>query len=345
MSFFNKTILLTGHTGFKGAWLAEWLLLRGARIVGYSKDIPTDPALFSLLNLADRLDDHRGDIREKGTVAKLVRDTQPDYVFHLAAQPLVRYSYREPLETYETNVLGTAYLLDALRALEKPCAAVLVSTDKCYENREWKHAYRESDPMGGHDPYNSSKGAAELVIQGYRQSYFQNHPVRLASARADNVIGGGDFSPDRILPDCIRALANQEPIPVRNPAATRPWQHVLEPLSGYLRLAEKLSEQAELSPSYNFGPALASNRPVEALVEKALQYWKGTWEDQSDPHAPPEATLLNLASDLAFHDLHWTPRWNFETTIEKTLQGYQAWHNQADLLALTRQQIEEYEGS
>ena len=239
----GKSVLVTGHTGFKGAWLAEWLLALGARVHGYALESPTEPALFHQLGLADRLQHELGDVRDAAGVRQSVARAQPDFVFHLAAQALVRGSYVQPLETYATNVLGTANVLDALRTLEKPCAAVFITTDKCYENREWVHGYREEDPLGGHDPYSSSKAAAEIAIASWRRAFFREHPVRIASARAGNVIGGGDWASDRIVPDCIRSLQAGQPIAVRNPNATRPWQHVLEPLSGYLGLGALLGGQ------------------------------------------------------------------------------------------------------
>lgn len=236
----DKTVWLSGHTGFKGSWLASWLLELGAKVHGFSLPPSTNPALFEQLGLAQRLDHEVGDVRDMGVVAKSIASVQPDFVFHLAAQPLVRLSYEQPVDTYATNVMGTAHVLDALRGLNKPCAVVFITTDKCYENREWIYGYREDDPLGGHDPYSSSKAAAEIAIASFRRSFFQDHPVRVASARAGNVIGGGDWAQDRIVPDCIRALQEGLPIPVRNKIATRPWQHMLEPLSGYLWLAASL---------------------------------------------------------------------------------------------------------
>jgi CDP-glucose 4,6-dehydratase len=239
----GKSVFVTGHTGFKGAWLAEWLLCLGARVHGFALVPSTQPAIFEQLGLASRLHHEIGDIRDPVAVKQSILAAQPDFVFHLAAQPLVRRSYEQPVETYATNVMGTINVLQALRELRKPCPAVMVTTDKCYENREWVYGYREEDPLGGHDPYSSSKAAAEIAIGAWRRSFFQNHPVKIASARAGNVIGGGDWAQDRILPDCIRSLQTSQPIAVRNPKATRPWQHVLEPLSGYLWLAALLYDQ------------------------------------------------------------------------------------------------------
>lgn len=364
----GKTVLVTGHTGFKGSWLCEWLLMLGARVVGLALPPATEPALFDQLGLVDRLDHRILDIRDCDALAEQVLATQPDFVFHLAAQALVRLSYELPVETYATNVMGTVHLLDALRRLDasyqsnrRTCATVFITTDKCYENREWLNGYREEDPLGGYDPYSSSKAAAELAIAAYRRSYFTpgraDGPLRvgIASARAGNVIGGGDWAKDRIVPDCIRHLLRGEPIPVRNPHATRPWQHVLEPLGGYLHLAAQqrraleAQDQATLQricAAYNFGPSLSANQPVSALVEELLHRWPGTWQDQSEPNAPHEAGRLNLAWDKAFHQLAWHPRWDFAETIQRTVAWYrQQAREQADALTLTRADIVAYSDS
>ena len=363
-AFRNRTVWLSGHTGFKGAWLAEWLLQQGATVHGYALPPATTPSLFEQLALAGRLRHEIGDVRDAAAVCRSIRQAQPDFVFHLAAQPLVRQSYAEPVETYAVNVMGTVHVLEALRALQKPCAAVLITTDKCYENREWIYGYRENDPLGGYDPYSSSKAAAEIAIAAYRRSFFQGHPVRIASARAGNVIGGGDWAADRIVPDCIRALARNRPIPIRNQAATRPWQHVLDPLSGYLCLAARLqatgarrqapgaSCQASgdntqspalrpLSPAldsaFNFGPTHEANRTVVELVEEILRYWPGgRWEDKSDPAAVHEAGLLQLSIDKAHALLGWSPTWGFATAVAQTV----AWYRETgDVRALTVSQI------
>lgn len=326
----GKRVLVTGHTGFKGSWLCEWLLSLGAEVTGFALPPAPAPALFNQLGLATRVRHVAGDIRDLAAVRRVVEEAKPQFVFHLAAQPLVRFSYDEPVETYATNVMGTVNLLEAVRQACCACAVVVVTTDKCYENKEWVHSYRETDPMGGHDPYSSSKGAAELVVSAYRLSYFSapDSIVRLASARAGNVIGGGDWAPDRIVPDCIRALQRDETISVRNKVATRPWQHVLEPLSGYLWLGACLAEP-ELSPfasqlasGFNFGPSLASNRTVAELVQEVLKHWPGRWEDRSDPKAVHEARLLNLATDKAHHFLGWAPVWSFAETIAQTVGWY-----------------------
>jgi CDP-glucose 4,6-dehydratase len=376
----GKRVLITGHTGFKGAWLAEWLLGLGAEVTGLALPPPTTPALFDQLGLADRLRHVIGDVRDLASVRAVVDAARPDFVFHLAAQPLVRLSYDQPVETYATNIMGTVNVLEAVRLAARPCTVVAVTTDKCYENKEWVHSYREEDPMGGYDPYSSSKGAAELVIAAYRRSYFTGKAesgyaempkIQLASARAGNVIGGGDWALDRIVPDCIRALQRGESIPVRNKIATRPWQHVLEPLSGYLWLAASLSEAAvevksvrskiaessgpdcdlvsrierlkALCGAFNFGPALSSNRTVKDLVEEMLKHWPGRWEDRSDPNAVHEAKLLNLATDKAHHFLAWAPAWPFADTIEQTVGWYRRAASQpAAIHELTQTQIQSY---
>ena len=377
--------------------------MMGAKVTGFALPPATEPALFDQLGLAGRCDHRLGDIRDRALVHKIIHEVRPDVIFHLAAQPLVRLSYAQPLETYETNVMGTAHVLDALRDADWPCAAVMITTDKVYENKEWLHAYRESDPLGGYDPYSSSKACAELVIQSYRQSFFNpakiisqesgrlpshaspltSHVSRLtphvsrltshvspplvavASARAGNVIGGGDWAQDRIVPDCMRALAKGEVIAVRNSHATRPWQHVLEPLSGYLLLGMKLhgaltscishltsavsppascvSHLTSYSSAFNFGPALESNRPVQDLVEEVLKHWPGKWEDQSERFAYHEASLLNLTTDKAFHLLNWRSRWCFDETVCRTVEWYTRISASKDqATTLTRAQIQRY---
>ena len=349
----GKRVLLTGHTGFKGAWLAEWLIVSGADVTGLALPPATEPALFDQLALAKRLHHRVGDIRDLATVRRAVEAAQPDFVFHLAAQPLVRQSYEQPVETYATNVLGTVHLLDAIRLARRPCTVVAITTDKCYENREWIHGYREEDPMGGCDPYSSSKGAAELAISAYRRSYFDPASgIHLASARAGNVVGGGDWAQDRIVPDCIRALQRGETIPVRNKVATRPWQHVLEPLSGYLQLGASIHLAAlnpqpptlnHLCSAFNFGPALTSNRSVAELVQEVLKHWPGCWEDRSDPNAVHEAKLLDLATDKAFHLLQWQPVWDFEQTIAQAVAWYRRCATDAtEAPAFTARQIADY---
>ena len=352
--FRGRRVLVTGHTGFKGAWLCQWLLDLGAQVSGIALGPDTDPSLFQQLGLETCLDHHIQDIREPAAVAAIIRDFRPDFLFHLAAQPLVRLSYEQPVQTWETNVLGAIHVLEGLRLLDHPCAALFITTDKCYENREWLYAYREADPLGGHDPYSSSKAGAEIAIAAWRRSFFpEKSPVKIATARAGNVIGGGDWAADRIVPDSMRALAWGEAIPVRNKSATRPWQHVLEPLGGYLWLAALLADSSLAGlpapdpllfrDAFNFGPRLESNRTVAQLVRELLKHRSGHWEDRSDPHAPHEASLLNLSIEKAFHLLRWRPVWDFEETIARTVQWYTHVEQSLDTpLALTRSQIAAY---
>ena len=371
----GKRVWVSGHTGFKGSWLCEWLLDLGAKVHGFALAPATEPALFDQLGLAGRVHHEIGDVRDAQAVRKSIETCRPDFVFHLAAQPLVRLSYDVPVETFATNVMGTVHVLDALRTqtlkpfnsstVQPPTSsrivAVLVTTDKCYENKEWLNSYREDDAMGGYDPYSASKGAAEIAIHAMRRSYFGSREcsVRVASARAGNVIGGGDWAIDRIVPDCVRALTKGHSIAVRNKTATRPWQHVLEPLSGYLCLAAALAQTSEFpvlrqildqpgaaAAAFNFGPNLSSNRTVADLVKEFTRHWPGEWEDKSDPSALHEATKLNLATDKAFHTLGWQPRWNFETTIARTASWYReaiSLHSAPEFQSLTRRQIEEYQ--
>jgi CDP-glucose 4,6-dehydratase len=351
----NKRVLITGHTGFKGSWLSEWLLLLGANPIGYSLEPDTKPSLFKQLNLEKRLEHQIADIRRPNVLAKGIQATQPDIIFHLAAQSLVRRSYENPTLTFETNVLGTVYLLDALQSLKKPCAVVVITSDKCYKNREWIHSYRENDPLGGHDPYSSSKACAELAVNSFRQSFFSVgtlNPVAIASARAGNVIGGGDWAQDRILPDCIRALSQERNILIRNPQATRPWQHVLEPLSGYLQLGQQIypdtknTKYKRLCSAYNFGPDIESNQNVESLVREVCRHWPGRWKLHPDANEFHEANLLSLNTDKAWHDLGWRSIWDFETTVKKTVHWYrEALKSKPDAETtseMTKKQILEY---
>jgi CDP-glucose 4,6-dehydratase len=332
----GRRVLLTGHTGFKGSWLLLWLQQLGAHVWGYALEPEGVPNLFSELTPELRQGStftHQiGDLADSEALAALVGRCQPEVVLHLAAQPLVRRSYQDPLGTWATNVNGSLHVLQALKPLPHPCAVVMVTTDKVYENREWAYGYRESDRLGGHDPYSASKAAAEIAIASWRSSFCGSGPhqtphLRIATARAGNVIGGGDWAADRIVPDAIRALAADEPIGVRNPLATRPWQHVLEPLGGYLRLAEALAlEPSPPCEAFNFGPALASNRPVQELVITILSHWSGRWLDQRDPGAPHEANLLHLQIDKAHHHLGWQPRWDYANTVQRTVEWYRQHH-------------------
>ncbi len=341
----GKRVLVTGHTGFKGSWLCEWLLALGAEVYGFANGIPTKPSLFAQLRLSRRIKaDIRGDIRDRVAVRAAVESVRPDFVFHLAAQPLVRLSYAEPVETFDTNVMGTVYVLDALRSLKNKCSAVMVTTDKCYENRESTRPYREDDPMGGYDPYSCSKGCDELIISSYRRSFFNDPSVNvwISSARAGNVIGGGDWAKDRIIPDCFRALHKGEAIPVRNKVSTRPWQHVLEPLSGYLALGAALDARqdfAKVVSGFNFGPDPSANRTVKEVVEELLKHVKGTWVDKSDPNAVHEAGLLNLDIRKSAKVLGWKPRWNFEQTLAKVAEWYMGVASGGNPRPLTQVQI------
>ena len=347
-TYAGRRVLVTGHTGFKGSWLCEWLLALGAEVYGFSNGIPTRPSLFSQLRLSQRIKaDVRGDVRDRAAVRAAVESARPDFVFHLAAQPLVRFSYAEPVETFDTNVMGTVHVLDALRFLKGACSVVMITTDKCYENRETARPYREDDPMGGYDPYSCSKGCDELVISSYRRSFFGDPSanVWIASARAGNVIGGGDWAKDRIIPDCFRALRKGEAIPVRNKVSTRPWQHVLEPLSGYLTLGAALDARkdfAKVATGFNFGPDPAANRTVKDVVEELLKHTAGSWADRSDPHAVHEAGLLNLDIRKAARVLGWRPRWNFEQTLAKVTEWYVGTQTGANALSLTQTQIAEF---
>lgn len=337
----GRRVLVTGHTGFKGAWLTEWLLSLGAEVAGYSLAPLRSPAspeqspLFDRLGLDRRLHRHEiGDIRDLPTLARTVRDFAPDFVYHLAAQPLVRASYQEPVETFATNVIGTAHLLEAVRPLAKPCAVIIVTTDKCYENPESGMPFTEGDRLGGHDPYSASKAAAELITASYRASFFQDSPIAIASARAGNVIGGGDWAVDRIVPDAIRALAAGRPISVRNPHAVRPFQHVLDPLAGYLLLGAALQTQPEARGAFNFGPGDASHQSVQALIKEILCHWPSAagWRDDSAPDAVHEAQLLRLATAKATEQLSWRPVWEFPQAVAETV----LWYRQAAALATTR---------
>lgn len=332
-TFFGRRVFITGHTGFKGAWLTQWLLQLGAQVTGYSLDPPTTPSLFDQLNLASQIRSLHGDVRELAKLQRELTQCRPDFVFHLAAQSLVRYSYQEPVETFATNVIGTVNLLEALRHLQHPCVTVMVTTDKCYLNQEWIYGYREHDQLGGSDPYSSSKAMAELAIESYQRSWFSQtsselRRIRVASARAGNVIGGGDWALDRIVPDCIRALSKNEPVRIRNRHARRPWQHVLDPLNGYLTLAESLATAdnakdiiARCSP-FNFGPSTHSNRTVGELVNDVLRHWPGQGLDQTESNAPHEATLLHLCTEKANALLNWRGVWDFSTSIGKTIEWY-----------------------
>ena len=365
----SRRVFLTGHTGFKGSWLALWLQTLGAEVCGYSLDLPTEPNLYSLLNLEDKIRSVRGDIRELGALEAAMVAFEPEVVLHMAAQPLVRLSYEQPVETYAVNVLGTVNLLDAVRRAHTVRSVVVVTSDKCYENREWQQAYQEHEAMGGHDPYSSSKGCAELVTAAYRRSFFHpdswpGHQVGIASARAGNVIGGGDWAPDRLVPDIVRAWAAGEAVLIRNPQAVRPWQHVLEPLSGYLLLAERLyADGPQFAESWNFGPAEGDAREVRSVVERMAELWNenprnenpgnqnggnengvgapARWEYDKAEHVH-EAHLLRLNSAKAVARLGWSPRWGLDETLAHTVEWYKDFYQGRDVRERSLRQIEAF---
>jgi len=350
-AFWNKKrIFLTGHTGFKGSWLTLWLREMGAEICGYSLNPPTNPSLFELARVNESITDIRADINHFDELKTAVQKFKPEIVLHLAAQPLVRYSYSNPLETYQTNVMGTAHVLEAVRQTPDVRACLIVTTDKCYENKEWTWGYRENDPMGGYDPYSSSKGCAELVTAAYRRSYFspskfKEHGVALASARAGNVIGGGDWALDRLVPDIIQSYSKKQVVNIRSPHAIRPWQHVLEPLSGYLTLAQKLyQEGAQFAEAFNFGPSDKDCQSVEMIVEKLTSLWGTGARWQRDPNTQPhEASFLKLDSSKAHQSLNWWPHWKLDEALQQTVQWYKAvLEDSKQAKEITLRQIREY---
>jgi len=350
-SWHGKRVFLTGHTGFKGGWLALWLASKGAKVRGYALDPSTEPNLFTVARIGRVIDDIRGDIRDGVSLEAAMQSFNPEVVFHMAAQPLVRLSYVDPIGTYETNVIGTARVLDTVRRTRSVRAVVSVTTDKCYENKEWIWGYRETDPLGGYDPYSSSKACAEIVSAAFRQSYFSTstlteHKVALATARAGNVIGGGDWAPDRLIPDLIRGFLANEPVRIRRPHAIRPWQHVLEPLHGYISLAEHLltPEAAHYAAAYNFGPSDDDARPVEWIAEKMAGFWGNDAKWVLDPDlGVHEAGYLKLDASRARADLKWTPHLHIETALEWLVKWYRAWQAGADMHAYTLAQINAYE--
>lgn len=341
----GKRVLLTGHTGFKGSWLSIWLQSMGAELHGFALSPPTEPALFNEANVGEGMRSNYGDIRDYNSILCAVRTCQPEIIIHMAAQSLVRYSYREPVETYATNVLGTVHVLEAARKVGTTKAIVNVTTDKCYENKEWVWGYRENEPMGGYDPYSNSKGCSELVTSAYRQSFFQNSTVALASARAGNVIGGGDWSADRLLPDVLRSFEKAQPVVIRNPNAIRPWQHVLEPLSGYLMLAERLCTHGQtFADGWNFGPKDDDSRSVQWIVEYMTNAWgnEATWQIDGSAH-PHEANFLKLDISKAKNELGWRPRWDLATTLIKIIDWHHHWLENGDMRAKCLHQIRDYQ--
>jgi CDP-glucose 4,6-dehydratase len=338
-SFQDVPVLVTGHTGFKGSWLSIWLRELGARVTGYSVDVPTSPSNFRASRLDQRIEDRRGDVRNLDALCATMAQCRPQIVFHLAAQPIVRQSYALPVETFETNALGTVNVLEAIRRTLSVRAAVMVTTDKVYENREWVWGYRETDALGGHDPYSASKAMAELAVLSYRRAFFTPHGgPAVASARAGNVIGGGDWAQDRIVNDAVRALREGRAIPVRNPSYVRPWQYVLEPLSGYTWLAARLVAEGETcAEAWNFGPLEKKAVTVQELVEELIAAWgSGSWQDASDPEALHETGTLRLSWERAAHRLDWRPAYDWREAIQATAAWFKAYDAAPDEDAYAR---------
>lgn len=346
----GKKVLVTGHTGFKGSWLSLWLQTMGAEVTGYALAPPTNPSLFDVAEVGSGMFSILGDIRDLGKLQAVFAEHKPEIVIHMAAQPLVRYSYANPIETYSTNVMGTVNLLEAARLNNSVRAIVNVTSDKCYENREWAWGYRENEPMGGYDPYSNSKGCSELVTATYRNSYFhpdnyKDHGVALASGRAGNVIGGGDWAEDRLIPDIMRAITQGQPVNIRNPHAIRPWQHVLEPLSGYLLLAQKLYEQGSVyGEGWNFGPSDEDAKPVQWIVERLTESWSegASWVLDEGDH-PHEAHYLKLDCSKAKARLDWQPRWRLDETLGKIVTWHKAYQGNGNMCEITLKQIAEYQ--
>lgn len=345
----GRRVFLTGHTGFKGSWLSLWLQRLGAEVTGYALPPQTIPDMFTLAGIAAGMESIIADIRDLETLQSALSNSRAEIVIHMAAQPLVRYSYANPVETYSTNVMGTVNLLEAVRHTPSVKAVINVTSDKCYENQEWVWGYRENEPMGGHDPYSNSKGCAELVTQAYRKSFFHTDTsAKIASARAGNVIGGGDWAEDRLIPDIMRACMGNQTIIIRNPHAIRPWQHVLEPLSGYLSLAQKLFEQGSVfAEAWNFGPLDSETRTVEWIVQQLTNQWgnQAHYSVQSDEMAPHEARYLKLDCSKASQLLNWHPRWTLSHTLKMTTEWYKAYAEKEDLREVTYKQISAYEAS
>jgi CDP-glucose 4,6-dehydratase len=349
-AFRGKTVLITGHTGFKGGWLALWLHSIGAKIVGYSLDPPTNPSFFQDIGLKNLITDIQGDILEREKLIGVVEKFHPDFIFHLAAQPLVRDSYKTPWDTFNVNVMGTVNVLDAIRQSQHPTTCVCITSDKCYENREWVYAYRENDALGGYDPYSASKGAAEIASASYRKSFFnpeEKTPIStISSVRAGNIIGGGDWAANRIVPDCIRSLINGKTIRIRNPDAVRPWQFVLDPLSGYLLLALKMKGNPIVyADAWNFGPHYSSNITVKEITEKVIGEWgSGKWEiDLPEENSVHEAGYLKLDIAKAMTKLEWKPVYGIDMAIQKTVEWYKQYSTgNKDLIKLSLDQIREF---
>ena len=339
----DKRVFLTGHTGFKGSWLSLWLFSLGAKVRGYSLNPPTTPSLFNEAKIDLLIDSCIGDIRDQDTLHESMVSFNPDILIHMAAQPLVRYSYNEPIETYEVNVVGTAKVLEVARSCSNLKAIINITTDKCYENDGRTEGYKENDPMGGYDPYSSSKSCAELVTSSYRRSFLQEQGIGLASVRAGNVIGGGDWADDRLIPDILRSFEKNKPVIIRNPKATRPWQHVLEPLSGYLVLAQKLyKDQKEYAEGWNFGPNEQDVKPVDWILNKMIVSWpNSSWklDESSNPH---EAGFLKLDISKSKSKLDWNPVWELSHTLEKIISWHKAWLNKENMQIVCLTEIKIY---
>jgi CDP-glucose 4,6-dehydratase len=347
--YYGKRIFITGNTGFKGSWLTEFLLLLGAEVRGYSLDVPCEPSIFEANKLSKRVDQIWGDIGDLKKLENSIVEFKPDFIFHLAAQALVKLSYKSPVTTFMTNVMGSVNVLEVARNISWPCAVVMITSDKCYENVEWTWGYRENDRLGGKDPYSASKGAAEVAAHAYFESYFKNHDcVKIATTRAGNVIGGGDWAKDRIVPDCFRSWEMGERVIIRNPDATRPWQHVLEPLSGYLALGNALYKNKSNMQSYNFGPGAEQSKSVMELLNEMASHWgdlsKGDCFDIQKNNEVHEAGLLKLSCDKVLHDLGWVPTLSFEETTSFTGKWYHQYYKNHlnDIQTFTVKQIEEY---
>jgi CDP-glucose 4,6-dehydratase len=342
----GKKVFITGHTGFKGSWLALWLNKMNAEVTGYSIEPPSNPNLFTLINLEKHIKSINGNINDREKLKVALQESEAEIVFHLAAQSLVKKSYINPIETYEINIMGTVNLFEAVRSSKTVKAVVNITSDKCYENKEWLWGYREKDPMGGYDPYSSSKGCAELITSAYRDSFFKNEGVVLASARAGNVFGGGDWAENRLIPDIIRAILSDQKIIIRNPNATRPWQHVLEPLRGYLMLAQLLYNNPEYAQGWNFGPDDTVIISVKQLTQKIIEVWGQDISLEIDKnYNPHEAQYLKLDCSLAKQKLNWKPILKLDDSIEMTVEWYKAYKNNCNLEEITLDQIKQYEKS
>ena len=349
--FDNKNIFITGHTGFKGCWLSIWLNELSANITGFSLEPPTNPSLFELVKLNSRINSLIGDIRDFDLLNQALKSSDPEIIFHLAAQPLVLQSYKEPIDTFSTNIMGTVNLLEAAKNLNNLRAIVIITSDKCYKNDQLNNAFIETDPMGGYDPYSASKGCAELIVSSYRNSYFNSKDKPLiASARAGNVIGGGDWAKDRLIPDLVDGFINNRPVEIRNLHSTRPWQHVLEPISGYLTLSQKLIENGkEFAQAWNFGPSQNNEETVKLIADKTVGLWgdNASWIDQSDHSSLYEANYLRLNSEKAFKMMGWESRWDLDVTLDRTISWYKEFHKNknADIYELCLNDISLYNKS